>query len=317
MKRHKGLTLVEMMVAMLLVLIVSAGALALVARGRAAQRTGEAVARLEETTDAALAILVEELRMAGYLGLAAPGSPVAGTSPIGAAESPDLAVAGGCGLSLAHDLGTAVSAADSAFGVTNSNPLRCSAGPQGRVVAGADTLTLRHASADATEADPGRLQLETNLRAARLMADGALHLGDSGRIHDLDVSVFYVSTDSTAQRGWPSLRRKRLVGGSRPAFQDEELVTGIEDLQVEIGLDATADQDSAVDRWVTPTEVSAADAPRAVRLWVLARSDLPEHPAVDQPALSYANREEPRASFRYRRKLSSRIVELRNLQGAP
>jgi len=65
MKRHKGLTLVEMMVAMLLVLIVSAGALALVARGRAAQRTGEAVARLEETTDAALAILVEELRMAG------------------------------------------------------------------------------------------------------------------------------------------------------------------------------------------------------------------------------------------------------------
>ena len=317
MKRASGLTLVEVMIAMLLVLIVSAGALAFVARGRAAQRTGEAIARLEETTDAALAILVEDLRLAGYLGLSAPGSPVAGASPLGTVEAPELTVAGGCGLSLAHDLGAAVSAADGAFSVTNSNPRRCSAGPQGRVVAGSDTLTLRHASTTATDSDPGRLQLETNLRAARLMADGAPRLGESGRIHDLEVSVFYVSADSTAQRGWPSLRRKRLVGGSRPTFQDEELVTGIEDLQVEIGLDAATDQDNAVDRWVTPTEVAGADAPRAVRLWVRARSDLPEHPAVDQPALSYANRDEPRASLHFRRKLSSRIVELRNLEGAP
>jgi len=317
MKRDKGLTLVEMMIAMLLVLIASAGALALVARGRSAQRTAEAIARLEETTDAALAILVEELRMAGYLGLAAPGSPVAGASPLGAAESPELAVAGGCGPSLAHDLGTAVSTADGAYGIAFNVPLQCSAGPQGRIVVGSDTLILRHASAIAAEADPGRLQLETNFRAARLMADGAPHLGDGARIHDLEISVFYVSADSTAQRGLPSLRRKRLVGGSRPAFQDEELVTGIEDLQVEIGLDAAADQDSAVDRWVTPTEFSGADTPRAVRLWIRARSDLPEHPAVDQPALSYANREEPRASLPFRRKLSSRIVELRNLQGAP
>jgi len=317
MKRASGLTLVEMMTAMLLVLAVSAGTLAFVARGRAAHRTSEAIARLEETTDAALALLVDELRMAGYLGLAAPGSPVAGASSLGTAELPELAAAGGCGLSLAHDLGTTVSAADGAFGVTNSSPLRCSAGPQGRVVAGSDTLTLRHASAAATEADPGRLQLETSSRAARLMADGAPRLGASGRIHDLEVSVFYVSADSTAQRGWPSLRRKRLIGGGGPAFQDEELVTGIEDLQVEIGLDAAVDQDTAVDRWVAPTEVFGADAPRAIRLWVRARSDLPEHPDVVQPALSYANRDEPRASLRYRRKLSSRIVELRNLQGAP
>ena len=73
MTRIKGLTLVEVMIAMLLVLIASAGALALVARGRAAQRTGETVATLEEITDAAFAILVEELHIAGYLGLAAPG----------------------------------------------------------------------------------------------------------------------------------------------------------------------------------------------------------------------------------------------------
>lgn len=317
MKHDRGLTLVEVLIAMLLVLVACAGALALVARGRAAQRTSESVARIEETTDAALSILVEELRLAGYLGLAAPGSPVAGASLIGTAEAPGLAVAGGCGNSLAHDLGSPVSAADGAYRVSASTPLRCSAGPNGRSVAGSDTLTLRHASAAATQAARGRLQLETSLRAARLITDGTRQYGDRGRIHDLEVGVFYVSADSTAQRGWPSLRRKRLVGGTRPAFQDEELVTGIEDLQVEIGLDAADDQDSAVDRWVTPAEISGADVARAVRLWIRARSDLQENPALDQAALRYANRDVPREPVRYRRQLSSRIVELRNLQGSP
>ena len=317
MNRNPGLTLVEILVAMLLVLITTAGALAFVARGRAAQRTGESIARLEETADAALAILVEELRLTGYLGLAAPGSPVAGASPLGTVEGPGLGVAGGCGNSLAHDLGSAISAADGAYRVTVAEPLRCSASPYGRSVAGADTLTLRHASVLTARAEPGRLQLETSLRAARLLADGVRLFGDSGRIHDLEVSVFYVSPDSTGQRGWPSLRRKRLVGGSRPAFQDEELVPGIEDLQVEVGLDAAADLDAAVDRWVTPAEFPIADTPRAVRIWVRARSDLPEGPAIDLPALSYSNRIVPRSTGSYRRILFSRIVELRNLAGAP
>lgn len=317
MTRHKGLTLVEVMIAMLLVLIASAGALALTARGRATQRTGESVARLEETTDAAIAILVEELRMAGYLGLTRPGGMVMGASPIGAAETPGLEVAGGCGESLAHDVGTAVTAADGAYRIDVAAPLRCGAGPDGRVVAGSDTLTLRRAAAAATSPDAGRLQMETSLRAARLMTDGVTQLGGGGRVHDLEVSVFYISADSTARRGWPSLRRKRLVGGTQPAFQDEELVTGVEDLQVEIGLDDATDQDDAVDRWAAPGEITSGGTPRAIRLWVRTRSEIPENPAVRYAEHSYSNRDQPAGSDRLRHKLSSRIVELRNLQGWP
>jgi len=315
--KQGGLALVELMIAMLLVLVATAGALALEARGRMAQRSGEAVARVEETTDAALAILVDELHMAGYQGLAPPGNPVAGASPAGTTEAPELAVAGGCGDSLAHDLKNAVSAADGAYRVDATIPLRCNAGPQGRAVAGSDTLTVRRASATATTPDPGRMQIETTLRAARLLTDGISRLGTDARMHDVEASVFYVSADSTAQRGWPSLRRKRLIGGSRPAFQDEELVTGVEDLQVEIGLDSADDSDSAVDRWVTPQPVPADGTPRAIRLWIRARSDLAEGMAMTQPSLAYSNREEPSRSSRYRRKLVSRVVELRNLEGQP
>ena len=153
--RSRGLTLVELMIAMTLVLIATAGAIAIVAHGRASQRTSEAVATIEETTDAAFAILVDELRLAGNLGLAAPGSPVDRSSAIGVAEAAGLAVSGGCGASLAHDLAIPVTAADGSFRVDSSAPLRCTAGPSGRVVAGSDTLTIRHASVSTSVADAG------------------------------------------------------------------------------------------------------------------------------------------------------------------
>ena len=46
MNRAAGLTLVEVLVAMTLVLVVLSGAVTFITRGRAAHRTGESIARL-------------------------------------------------------------------------------------------------------------------------------------------------------------------------------------------------------------------------------------------------------------------------------
>jgi hypothetical protein len=294
--RDAGLTLIEVLVAMLLVLAVISGSTAFVTRGRAAHRTGESLARLEESLDAAFTMLADEIRLAGYLGLAPPGTAVDGSSMLGAAERPDLAVAGGCGASLALDLGAPVSAVDAAYAMAPGFPLGCRASPNGRAAGSADTLVIRHAAVEPSPAQTGRLQLETNLRAARLAADGSAILGDDARRHDLEVSVFYVSNDSTGRRDWPSLRRKRLVGGTRPAFQDEELVSGIADLQIAIGLDDPADADASVDHWVRPGDPAWNGVPRALRIELEARSDVVER---DQPGSS-------------RHKRVARVVELRN-----
>ena len=296
MNRAAGLTLIEVLVAMLLVLAVISGSTAFVTRGRAAHRTGESLSRLEESLDAAFTMLADEIRLAGYLGLAPPGTAVDGSSAIGAAERPDLAVAGGCGASLALDLGAPVSAVDAAYAIAPAFPLGCRASPNGRAAGAADSLVIRHAAVEPAPAQAGRLQLETNLRAARLAADGSAVLGDDARRHDLEVSVFYVSSDSTGRRDWPSLRRKRLVGGARPAFQDEELVSGIADLQVAIGLDDPADADASVDRWVGPGDPASNGVPRALRIELEARSDVVER---DQPGSG-------------RTKRVARVVELRN-----
>ena len=82
MSREAGLTLVEILVAMLLVLGVIAASTSFVVRGRAAHRTGEALAQLEESLDAAFSLLVDEIRLAGYLGLASPATMVAGSTPL-------------------------------------------------------------------------------------------------------------------------------------------------------------------------------------------------------------------------------------------
>ena len=280
MTKGGGLTLVEVLVAMLLVLVVVAGATAFVTRGRAAHRTSESLAQLEESLDAAFGLLADEVRLAGYLGLAPPMTAVAGSSALGNAERPDLAVAGGCGASLAHDLGTPIAAADASYAAAAGVALPCRASPDGRAMPLADTLIVRHAATEAGRAQAGRLQLETNLRSAALASDGVATLGAGARWHDLEVGVYYVSRDSTGRRDWPSLRRKRLVGGTRPAFQDEELVSGIDDLQVSIGLDDPADPDASVDRWIRPGESALGGTPRAIRLELDARSDVPER---DQP----------------------------------
>ena len=296
MTHSAGLTLVELLVAMTLVLVVIAGSTAFVTRGRAVHRTGESIARLEEALDAALALLVVEIRLAGYLGLAAPWSPVDGASTLGTAERADLVVAGGCGPSLAHDLAIPIAAVDATYAAAPGVAIGCRPSPDGRAVANTDTLVVRHASAEAVPAQAGRLQFETNLRSAMLTANGSSTLGPDARRHDLEVSVFYVSRDSTGRRDWPSLRRKRLVGGTRPAFQDEELVSGIADLQIMLGLDDPADTDTAIDRWIQPGEPANGATPRALRIELEAQSDVPER---DQPDFT-------------RRKRVSRIVELRN-----
>lgn len=294
--RAAGLTLIELLIAMVLVLLVIAGSLALVARGRSAQRGGESLAQLEESLDAAFVVLVEEIRLAGYLGLAPPSRVVEGASDAGTPEAPGLEVAGACGASLAHDLARPVVAADAAYEVAPGLPIGCRPGPAGRRIASSDTLILRHAGSDASVPEPGRLQLETNLRSATLVTDGLGRLGADTRWHDLEVGIYYVSADSTGRDGWPSLRRKRLVGGTRPAFQDEELVSGISDLQVQIGLDDPADPDSAIDRWITPAEPRVEGIARALRVELEARSDIAE----------------PWQPGGFRRKRVSRVIEMRN-----
>ena len=64
---------------------------------------------------------------------------------------------------------------------------------------------------------------------------------------------YYVSPTSTLGAGIPSLRRKRLVNG--PQVIDEEVLPGVEDMQVELGVDTDpfgAATRGSINRYVNP-----------------------------------------------------------------
>ena len=62
-------------------------------------------------------------------------------------------------------------------------------------------------------------------------------------------------SNSALIAGVPTLRRKRLVGGGvdGPRIVDEEVAPGVENLQIQLGIDV--DQDNTVDRYVNPGDV--------------------------------------------------------------
>lgn len=309
----RGFTLVELLVALALAVFLVAGAVHLIARGRAAHRTAESVARLEEQARAALEFLATDLRAAGYWGLVAGAATIDGAAAAGTPEPAALAVSGGCGASLAHDLARMISVADGRYALDERLGLGCA--PASSPVAGADTLTVRHAASEAGSPQAGRLQIESTRAAGRLMADGRASWAPHSRTHDLETSVFYVATQSTGRPGLPSLRRKRLVGGTRPAFQDEELVAGIGDLQVEFGVDAAGDGDLAVDGWHLPGTEPPGTV-RALRLFVLAVSEWPEATPIALPALAYSDRHWAPRNDRFRRTVAMATVQLRNAGSA-
>lgn len=317
MRRPHGFTLVEVMIAATLLVLAVASALTLVAHGRRAHRSAEAEARMAENARAALDLLAHEVRMAGYLGRLPPGSVVAGASAVGTAAPASLAVGGGCVESLALDLGSTIAGADGAYAAATGVPLACPPSPGGRSVPGSDTLVLRRASASPAAAAAGRLQLESSRRAARLFADGATTLGEGAQVNDLEAGAYYVSADSTGQPGYPSLRRKRLVGGTAPAFQDEELVAGVEDLQVEVSFVGEGAAADAVSPFMPLGDLPQGARIHAVRLWVLVRSELPEPLVEPLPSLVYSNRMWPAQFARQRRHVGSRVVEPRNAGGRP
>ena len=82
----------------------------------------------------------------------------------------------------------------------------------------------------------------------------------------------YISnyTDAVGD-GIPSLRRVALING--PALQNQTLISGVSNLQVQFGVDVNNDE--IIDRYVDPDDVAATDWSNvyAAKIWLLMRSD--------------------------------------------
>lgn len=314
------------MVALTLSALLTAGAVQLFIDGQQAYRANERTAELQEIARHALALLELDLRMAGYWGLSHDAARLADTAspaePLPGALLPAAAGISECGANWAIHLGQHIGASD------NEYDLACPAYHR-RPQAGSDVLIVRRASAP-TGIPPAtpRLRIVANGVQGQLVIAPCTDVRNSAcsrppplpsipgaRVHDLIVNAYYISRDATGRDGLPSLRRKRLVGhASGAAIQDEEVIAGVENLQVQIG---TGDAGGAGPvRFADPGDVALGDPQRpvvAVRLWLLVRADSPEPGFVDGKRREFPpGRFVPAPRDEVRRLLVTTTVYLRN-----
>jgi len=318
-RAERAFTLVELMVSLAVATTLVAAALTTLSRGRNTYRLAEAVQELQETGRFALGALETDVVNAGYLGLASTADRIQGTAKSEAGSRP--AVDNDCGLDWAISLDTPLGGQNDDYGL-DCPPYA------GRATSGADVLVIRRASLDvASSKESGRLYLLTNRAGG-----GRLLVGDTPSTpfdgEDIDTRelvarAFYVSDTSslsTAGNRVPSLRMKTLIGGNRgPRIADEEVMPGIEDLQVELGIDTNAS--GAVDRYVQPDDAilshDAAPGGRppsilAVRVWLRTRAERRDTTLRGETRLEYAGRSYTAPQDQYRRDLVSTTFHVPN-----
>jgi hypothetical protein len=152
-----------------------------------------------------------------------------------------------------------------------------------------------------------------------LFGDGAVPgpLDQNAETRDLEVRTYYVANNSVGRPGWPALRVKALTESQGAAqFRDEEVLPGVEDLQVEFMMTDTGETAGRIRQAAPELAFMRGRQVVAVRLWLRLRADNTESGYDDARPLHYADVSylpQPPES-RHRRLLVARTVALRNLR---
>lgn len=346
MKQQRGVSLIELLVALSIGSFLIIGAITLQSQTRRTFTVNEQQARLQETARYVMSVVEPEIQLAGIFGFS--NNPTAvkmtidGTDYYAAdmrqskAALPDLAGAfTECGNNFVVDVTATVQAFENSYGLPGS----CAAEGGGHNGV-SDTLILRRTGLVDEAASGTRLQLYTNRLIPmdqRLIVDGvapAELIADEKEIRDVIVQTYYIASDAENHPGVPALRLKQLIpGAGGPTWDDREVIRGVEDMQVEFGVDPGADTDSDSD--LLPDDVSGdgmadivnGDALRyvppgdalmlsgqvvSVRIWLRVRAEEPEVGFRDDRSYTYGSTVDFEPADGFRRALVSRTIFLRN-----
>ena len=284
-RAQRGLTLVEMMVALAIGSFLMIGALQIYNQSRQAFVINESIARVQETAQFAMDTIEADLRMASNWGRTSRGLTIEGRSMQGNVNPNALAVPLDCGEDWVLELATPVDGND------NNYSLTCPA--QNLEQPNSDVLIVRRASVAPVPLQNGRLQIQTTRVQGEIFDDGiippAFSPADS-TTHNLMVTSYYIDANSDLIPGIPTLRRKTLgIQGINSSVFDQEIAPGVENLQVQLGIDMN--EDNTVDRYVNPgDQIYNPDAPGyfpgarvlTARIWIVVRGLTPELGINDQ-----------------------------------
>jgi type IV pilus assembly protein PilW len=334
-----GVSLIELMVALVIGLVLVAGAVTVFIKARDIYGTNDSVSRLQETARLAMSVIETDVRMANYWGLMSRATFIENRA-CGTAIA--TTVTGTCGTQVACPGGTVT--ADATFDADNhidglngalagttlastGRALSCNAVSGANIVTGSDVLIVRRASSNALA--PAATPAADTAYLATTRTAGTIFIGNtlptsysslgvttppSYEVRPLISNVYYVADRSVDDPNFPSLRRKQLVAGSsgRPALIDQEIAPGVEDLQVLFGWDTVGGGDARADVYLPPQVVPASGNIVAVRVCMTIRSQTLD---LGLDNADYTDcRGQTLPTNNLRRLLVSQTIQLRNLR---
>jgi type IV pilus assembly protein PilW len=302
---QQGVTLIELMVALLIGSILLIGAISVFGDSRRTFRTSEIIARLQENARFAMDTIEPDIRAAAYWGLANGYTLIEGTATAADPVPAGMTVTGDCAQNFSLDLNDAVNGSNESFAFGG-----CPAYGSG-VLASTDSVVVRHASGSAAALEAGRLQIQADREKVSIFVNGTMPTNfdaATSETRNLVVNTYYVSQDSVLGVGVPSLRRKGLAPG--PSMVDQEIIPYVQDFQVQLGADTTGD--GAANMYVNPGNLPAGAVVVAVRIWLLFQADQIDASYTDSRTYPYAGKVLGPFNDNFHRLLVSKTIQLRN-----
>ena len=317
------MTLVELMVALAIGTFLMIGAVTVFMQSRTSFRMNEAVSRLQENARFVIDAIEPDVRMANYFGLTARSNKVQGRATPADPQTALMVQTDDCARNWSVNLASEVDGTNNLAAWPWAD---CPA--SGAFVATSDTLVVRRVAEDSDAVvQPDTLYVQSARFQDSQLFVGAVPGGypaGTSQSFRLVVNGYYVSQNSsldTPGNPVPSLRVKTL--GAGPLVVDQEVLPGVEDMQVQFGIDTDvlgSPERGSIDRYVNPGDpiLNPVANPNtevlAVRIWLRVRAERPDVGYTDTALYNYADLPVMAMPFGdgFRRIVVSKTIYLRN-----
>jgi prepilin-type N-terminal cleavage/methylation domain-containing protein len=318
--KQTGFSLIELMIAMLLGLVIMAGLVNLFLQSKRSFNQNESIARMQEDARFALDTIVTDLSMAGMLADM--------LTPQGMGFDTTLAIGVDCGpggfpnwafsmINLVGDY-VAMESVDNATDASAGAAHTCLAA--GDVKPGTDILTIKRVAGRAQPVpEAGRVYLRTNGTAGLLFTEpvsAAPPIIVPIPFQDWEYLpvIYYVQNYAFAPGdGMPTLCRKVLSPvGAASSMTTDCLARGVEDLQMEYGIDT--DNDGSANVYLAAPLASQMSQVVSAKIYLLVRSENSDLSYLNNKFYTLSNAAPFAPNDNFYRRTFSTTVGIRNLR---
>jgi len=345
LRLQRGLTLVELMIAVAIGVLLLFGISLLFTQNRQSYRQNEEMARIQENARYAMSELNRDLAMAGFFAEVVDGSSsVLATNVSAPADAQDC----GPGTPWLYDfsngfLDGAVRIADHTTapnGTAVQNEFNCIDGATFR--AGTDVIGIRRTSGVASfwsaaggsnSPDCTGLRMPDGTPCVNAVPARGIFVRENGSqavlypawdaptappqpYEDWEYTprIYYVRDVDVAGDDIPMLCRRRLdnsVATIPQPLVEECIVAGVENLQIELGVDTNGD--GAANSYISDPSPAELERAVSVRFYLLMRALQPDVGYSDERQYTLGNVTVPAANDRFHRRVYTATVTMRNL----